>query len=118
MEVRPGVLKDVQKDHMIPFMEDEIDGQSLELFAHRGGHVMEDANMDEDIVEQVVCHIFDEDGQVLFKVHWAGTDPSDDTWEPVNSFVHKYNYHWVRYCKENCIAINVPQYLKSQDGLE
>ena len=46
-------------------------------------------------------------GGLEFKVRWRGSGPSQDTWEPVSSFVPRVNTPFMEYIRRHKTKIHV-----------
>jgi Chromo (CHRromatin Organisation MOdifier) domain len=54
------------------------------------------------VIERLLSHSVDDDGNVVMRVRWFGFGSDDDTWEPIT---HLPKLLLERYAKRNKMAI-------------
>ena len=101
--VGPGQFTERQQTQL-PASEPDIRGKHVPLnyTAHEADSYNEYAEQDNYTVEKILAQHLSASapGGVQFKVRWRGYEPSDDTWEPVSSFVPRINTPFMEYvCK-------------------
>ena len=70
-----------------------------------------EAQPNEWVVEKIHKHRRNGDGKLEFLTKWEGYTEEDNTWEPVDSFIHRYNNELVGYCQRHNLPINLMEYL-------
>ena len=91
--------------------EPDLGGQhvSLDYAAHEADSDDDYAQQDGYTVEKILAQRPNASapGGQEFKVRWQGYGPSDDTWEPVSSFVPRINTPFMDYICKHKIKIHV-----------
>ena len=65
-------------------------------------------------VEKIVKHRTHR-GELQFLSRWKGFREEDDSWEPVKSFIHRYNSELVKYVKNHDMGyVPVLNYLSTE----
>ena len=113
IKVDETCIKDAPLVFLKEYKIDDFRTNPLELFYHRRTVVDWETTPEEWIVDKILKHKRDEDGKYTFLTHWHGTDEHDATWEPVNSFIHRYNSELVKYCKEKDLRLDLTKTLSS-----
>ena len=112
--LKPGVIYDVHRDWLKPYVEDKILGTGVPLFYHQGnskGTGLSE-NPEDDPIQFIKKHRV-RNGKLEFQTRWKGTSSHEDTWEPASSFIKSFSQPWVKYVTENglerCLGELVPQ---------
>ena len=112
IEVKPGLIIGAVRSFLKPFMEDVWNGDPIPLHFHRRTILDDEALPDEFIVDKIVDHKMLANGRIKFKTLWVGH--KDATWEPANSFVQRYAYDMIKYCKEHKVWFDLLETLSSK----
>ena len=101
-KIRMGndILKDTPAIFLKRYEPDIFSTQPTELHYHRRTVIDWEATPQEAIVEKILDHRRNAKGEYMFLTQWQGYDIHDATWEPVSSFIHRYNAEMARYCQE------------------
>ena len=89
-------------DQLKPWVADETEGQGIPM-EYRVGDPAHSLPME---VENIRTHRTTPHGQE-FLVHWKGTSPQEDSWEPVSSFMNMPCAKWQEYCQHSGVAVTV-----------
>ena len=81
------------------------------MFFHKRTNIDPEAQIDEWIVEKILRHRVIQGGELQFLTKWVGFDEKSATWEPVKSFIHRYNSDFAKYCQEKNLRIDISKYL-------
>ena len=81
-----------------PYRPDTYNKDPVPLFFHRRTVVDDDALPDEFEVMRILDHRVTKKGDVEYLTHWKGCPEEEATWEPINSFFHRYSCDFVDYC--------------------
>ena len=100
IELLEGILKKAPRRFLKLYVEDKWNAEPIPLFFHKRTVPQEHAQPDDYEVEKILKHRQQPDGTEEYLTLWAGHDPSEATWEPLNTFVPHYNSEWVKYLKE------------------
>jgi hypothetical protein len=114
LEIKPGVEMGVHDSFLKPFQEDSLTGKPIPLFYHQRTEPDLEAGIDEWEVDKIVDHKVDKKGNLLFLTHWKGFPSSENTWEPVGNFIHRYSSDFVNYCTRNNLAIDITKFLSGE----
>ena len=100
--LKPGVIYDVHKDWLKPYVEDHLLGTGVSLFYHKGSSKSSGLGdiSEEDPVEDIKRHRV-RDGKVEFKVRWKGATNQEDAWEPIGTFIKELSPPFLQYVQEN-----------------
>jgi len=96
------------------YIEDTWNGEPIDMFYHQRTVTPQGAQPNEYIVEEVKKHRVNAQGRLEFLTQWKGETTKEATWEPVNSFFHRYGTDIIKYCKKVGLALDVTQYLRSE----
>ena len=81
-------------------------------------HVLADeetqATPDDWIVQDILGHRRDRQGQLQFLTRWEGFGAEDDCWEPISSFLQRVNLPWLQYCQRHALDFTLRE---NMDGL-
>ena len=82
---------------------------SLDYAAHEADSDNDYAEQDDYTVEKILAQRPNAStpGGLEFKVRWRASGPSDDTWEPVPSFVPRINTPFMDYIRKHKTKIHV-----------
>ena len=98
IRVKPGKVMGANRCDLKPYVPDKYNKDPVPLFFHRRTVIDDDALPDEFEVVRILDHRINKKGDVEFLTHWKGGTEHDATWEPVNSFFHRYSSDFVDYC--------------------
>ena len=101
--LKPGVIYDVHKDWLKPYVEDNFLGTGVPLFFHQGttkSTGLGDTQSEDEQIEGVKKHRV-RNGKLEFRVRWKGTSSQEDTWEPIGTFITKLSQPFLQYVQEN-----------------
>ena len=101
--LKPGVIYDVHKDWLKPYVEDNFLGTEVPLFFHQGttkSTGLGDIQSEDEQIEGVKKHRV-RNGKLEFRVRWKGTSSQEDTWEPIGTFITKLSQPFLQYVQEN-----------------
>ena len=91
--------------------EPDLRGQhvSLDYAAHEADSDDDYAEQDDYTVEKILAQRLNASatGGLEFKVRWRGYGPSQDTWEPVSSFVPRINTSFMDYIRKHKTKLHV-----------
>jgi len=90
---------------------DKFTGEPVKLFFHRRATPDLEGAPDEWVVEKVLSH-FEKNGKKYFLVKWEGWE--DPTPEPVGNFFHRYSAPFIKYCRENGVAVDILSELSAE----
>ena len=111
--LKPGLIYDVHKDWLKPYVEDHLLGTGVPLFYHKGSSKSSGLGdiSEEDPVEEIKRHRV-RDGKEEFKVRWKGATNQEDTWEPIETFIKELSPPFLQYVQvnglENCLLDLTP----------
>ena len=111
VQITPGRTFDVHASHMKPYLEDHLEGPHLDLFHYLPTHEEFGITPDEWTVDTILRHRKRPDGRLEFLTRWIGAGPGEETWEPVENFVLRYNSDWLQYCRDKNLSIDLTAYL-------
>ena len=114
IQVKENLIMDVNVGDLKRFVEDKLNGDPVPLFYHQRTVTNLEASPDEGVVDKILGHRVDKDGKYWFKVKWEGLAESDATWEPINSFFHRYNAPLIAYGRKQHISLNVFDFLSPE----
>ena len=112
VQLKPTMAVEVHDSHLKPFVEDECTGKSVELYHHLPTYQPVEVVPGEWNVDTILRHRRGPDGKLQFLTRWEGAEPGEETWEPMDSFILRYCYEVVQYCKEKGLKLDLTQYLK------
>ena len=113
IEVDEGVFKQAPRRFLKEYVEDKWNGRPVPLFFHKRTVVDPDAAPDEWIVDKILNHRSNGKGGYEFLTHFQGTEEHEATWEPLNSFFHRYSSDLIKYCKAKGLYPDLTRVLKS-----
>ena len=102
----------------MPFVEDIITGKPTNLHYYQTGYQSQDVTLGQWNVESIQRHRRTADGKLQFLTRWEGEDPSNASWEPVESFVEQSCYELVKYCRAHKLKIDLMEYLRDTPSTE
>jgi hypothetical protein len=111
VQIKPTTEISVHRSFLKKYIEDEMVGHKIPLFFHQRTQPDLEAEPDEWVVDKILRHKTDPQGNLLFLTKWQNFDETENTWEPVGNFIHRYSADFVDYCIKNDIPINLTQYL-------
>jgi hypothetical protein len=116
VEVKPGIEHAAHDDQLRKYVLDEYAGTPKPFFYYRGSSKDIDWQTDEYEAEKILAHRKRRDGTYEFKVKWKGCDMTENSWEPLNHFFHRYSSAVVKYAKEKGLTseLDVIQVLSSE----
>ena len=103
IETKPGVGHNAHDDQMQKYVIDEYAGTSKPFYYYRGSTRDIDWQTGEFEAEKILAHKRGRDGKWLFKVKWKDCDATDNSWEPVNHFFHRYSSALVKYGRKKSL---------------
>ena len=116
IELLEGVFKKAPRRFLKPYVEDKWNGSPKPLFFHRRTVPDTHTQADEQEVEEILDDRILPNGRREYLTHWVGEPREEATWEPVGSFVPRYNAGWVAYCKRKGILLELSQALQADPG--
>ena len=90
----------VHADQLKPWFEDVISTPSIPIHYHQGEGVAQGPLE----VGQVKGHRNTAWGWE-FLTHWKGAPVSEDTWEPISTFIQVQSPEWQAYCAQQGLAV-------------
>ena len=84
--LKPGMVYDVHRDWIKPYIEDTIMGTGVPLFYHQGTTKSTGLVDQQDPVQEIKKHRT-RNRKLEFYTRWRGTSAHEDTWEPGSTFV-------------------------------
>ena len=110
VELLDGVFKKAPRRFLKPYVEDKWNGAPKPLFFHKRTVPDLHAQPDDLEVEKILGHRTLPNGCREYLTQWVGEHEEEATWEPVGSFIPRFNSDWMTYCKDNGI---LPELVKS-----
>ena len=114
VRIKPNRLMEVHASDLKPYEEDRLAGRPIELFHYLPSFENFKTAPDEWNVETILGHRR-RDGRSEFLVKWAGCGRNESTWEPIESFVLRYNDEWVVYCRAKGLLKDLTEHLEIGD---
>ena len=114
IQVKENKIMDVNVGDLKRFVKDRFNGNPVPLFYHRRTVTDLEAAPDEGIIDKITGHRVDRDGKYWFRVKWEGLSDSDSTWEPINSFFHRYSAPLIAYGQKQNISLNIFKFLSPE----
>ena len=102
---KPGVLHDVHHDQLKLYVEDVVEGDSVELFHHTTAYTPLATEPDEWLVDKILRHRQRPDGKWEFLTRWQHAAPGENTWEPASQFITRYCVEFPTYLKTHRLRI-------------
>ena len=104
IEIKPGLEMKAHRSFLKLYNEPKISGKGVPLYYYRRTEKIEDSMPDEWEVEKILRHR-KINGKWEFLTKWVGYEPGEETWEPVQNFVHRFSAELVRYCNSRKISV-------------
>ena len=116
VEARPGAEHHAHDDQLRKYIVDEYVGTPKPFNYYRGSSRDINWQTDEYEAEKIMAHRKRRDGRWEFKVKWKGCDATENSWEPLNHFFHRYSGALVKYAKEKGLTeeLDVMQVLSGE----
>jgi hypothetical protein len=114
IEVKPGIHQNVHITQLKIHLEDRFVGKPLPLNFYQGEAEDLEATPGEYVVENILSHRKGPYGQWQFLVKWKGWDESDNTWEPIGHFFHRYAREFFVYAEKANLKIDLMSYFKKR----
>ena len=115
VQVKPGVVQDVHRDQLKPWVEDALEGGGVPLFHHSTGYKALETEPDEWEVEEIRGHRVGRSGGLELLTKWVGTPEGEETWEPVQNFILKFCDVAARYLHQKGVKADL---VESLPGVE
>lgn len=112
IKVKPGKEIAAPRSFLKPYVEDKYNKDPVPLYFHRRTVIDDEAQDDEAIVDKILDHKVDENGDEWYLTQWKGGTPEEAEWLPPNKFFHRYNSDFVDYCMSKGISPKVVPYLQ------
>ena len=106
VEIKENVIQDVHLDFLKPVVENLASAPKFPLFYFQGLYADAETAPDEFLVEKIVDHRLKK-GKIEFLVKWRGFSQSENTWEPPENFIYKYNDEWLEYCRKKALDLKL-----------
>jgi hypothetical protein len=114
IEVKTGIFQNVHITQLKIHLEDRFVGKPLPLNFYQGEAEDLEATPGEYVVEKFLSHRKGPNGQWQFLVKWKGWDESDNTWEPIGHFFHRYAREFFVYAEKANLKIDLMSYFKKR----
>ena len=111
VQVKPNGSMEVHASDLKPSSEDDPAGQKIADFLFLPTVQPQDTTPDEWNVDKIVKHRMNKRGRLEFLTQWENAK-GEDTWEPVDSFVHGFNAQLFKYCPLKGLKLDLLQYLQ------
>ena len=116
VRVKPGMVQDVHREQLTPYMGDRLEGLGVEMFHHMSGYRPMETQVGEWNVESILRHRKGRNGQLEFLTKWEGAAPGEETWEPAQHFVMRYCYELVKYLRAHGLNVGMAEALRDTPG--
>ena len=104
----------MHSSHIKSYVEDKLQGKPIELFHYLPTYKPTEIAPGEWDVDEVLAHRKTKGGGLEFLTKWEGTSEGEETWEPAKSFITKYCYEFIKYCKKHKIPVEVTTILSDK----
>ena len=116
VQIREGVTIKAHLSFLKPCTTKIFQGTPVPLFYHQRTVVDPEAQVDEWIVDKILRHRINKQGNIEFLTTWKGYEIKDATWEPVKNFIHRYNSDFLQYCQNKNLTVNITHQLDIPKG--
>ena len=101
------------RGYLKPYRDDVFSGKKVDLFYHQRTPLDEGVGTDEWEVDRILRHKRDAKGKFFFLTKWKGQEEHGETWEPIDSFIHRFNTDLIQYCNQKGLPMGVFANLKT-----
>ena len=105
---------DAHRTFLKEYTDDTTNGNPVQLYYHKRTVRDDEAKPGECIVDRILNHRTNAQGKLEFLTLWQGETMEEATWEPPNSFFHRYGVDLIKYCKSKGIPLDVTIYLQDK----
>ena len=112
VQVKPTQAVEEHASHLKPYVGDDCTGQPTQLYHFLPSYQPVEVVPGEWNVDVILRHRKGPDGKLEFLTRWENAGPGEETWEPVDSFILRYCYEIVQYCKDKGLKLDLVQHLK------
>jgi hypothetical protein len=109
VEIKPGKNIAAHRDDLLEWKEDVDIVPATPLWTYMPEQ--ERLEIDEWEVDKITRHRKEKDGSYRFLTLWKGFSPESATWEPIESFFHRYSSDFVDYYQQHKLSLDIPSHL-------
>jgi hypothetical protein len=97
---KEGDSREVHAAQLKPYYDDVLEG-GAPLHFYRPDY--REPASGTPLVDEVLTHKTDSDGQLYFQIRWFGSDSRNDSWASVRELLEINDHKWASYCTSNGI---------------
>ena len=97
---KEGDSREVHAAQLKPYYDDVLEG-GAPLHFYRPDY--REPASGTPLVDEVLTHKTDSDGQLYFQIRWFGSDSRNDSWASVRELLEINDHKWASYCTSNVI---------------